>query len=237
MDWIKQIQVVSNILIYLFQELYTYHRWVHSAASKTHSQSLSLSPSLLKYLQTTLSWKPDLGHALIKSVMPSQHASCDKNFRALKHVYSSSINALLDQLKESELDRDYKRQTADKIYQLLSQFDPGQDIGFLPIKQLLTNLLDSSQNYEYLKKDAILSVLIGHANNKLVEELCRLDYEAEINNAVLTYQSCAELTEDQRCLLHLSCLTVINTRWKMFFLLTLKNQRHLLEVIMVCISA
>ena len=206
---------------------------MHSDTSKTHSQLLSLSPSLLKYLQTTLSWKPELGHSLINSLIPSQYASTNKNFRALQHVYTSSINALLDQLKEADVDNDYKRQIARKIIEIFSLFDPGPDISYLPIRQLLAKVLDIGKQYQYLRKDAVLSVLIGHADNKLTEELCRLDYEAEINNAVLTYQSCAELTEEQRCLLHLSSLTVTNTRWKMFFLLTLKKQRHLLEVVMV----
>lgn len=226
------IEACSNITDTQLKELYTYHRWVHSDASKTHTQSLALSPSLLKYLQTTLTWKPGLGHALINSIIPNQHASTGKNCRALQHVYTNSINNLLDQLKETDLDNDYKKQTAKRIIEILSVFDPGPDISYLPIRQLLTKILDVGKQYIYLSKDTILSVLIGHADNKLVEELCRLDYEAEINNAVLTYQSCAELTEEQRCLLHLSSLTVTNTRWKMFFLLTLKKQRHLLEAVM-----
>ena len=180
-----------------------------------------------------MSWKPELGHALITSLVPNQHGVSGKNFRALQHVYTSSINTLLDQLKETELDNDYKQQTADKIYEILSLFDPGSDISYLPIKQLLIKLLDVGKQCEYLRKDAILSVLIGHADNKLVEGICRLDYEGEINNAVMTYQSCAELTEEQRCLLHLSSLPVTDMRWKMFFLLSLKKQRHLLELIMV----
>ena len=139
----------------------------------------------------------------------------------------------MDQLKESELDNDCKRQSADKICKILSLFDPGPDVSYLPIKQLLTKLLDIEKHCEYIRKDDILSVLVGHAGNKLVEGLCRLDYEGEANNAVMTYQSCAELTEEQRCLLHLSSLPVTDTRWKMFFLLTLKKQRHLLELIMV----
>ena len=148
-------------------------------------------------------------------------------------MYTSSINTLLDQLKETELDNDYKRQTADKICKILSLFDPGSDVSYLPIKQLLTKLLDVEKQCEYLRKNNVLSVLVGHAGNKLVEGICRLDYEGEINNAVMTYQSCAELTEEQRCLLHLSSLPVTDTRWKMFFLVTLKKQRHLLELIMV----
>ena len=180
-----------------------------------------------------MSWKPDLGHALISSLVPNQNGRSGKNFRALQHVYTSSINTLLDQLKESELDNDCKRQSADKICKILSLFDPGPDVSYLPIKQLLTKLLDIEKHCEYIRKDDILSVLVGHAGNKLVEGLCRLDYEGEANNAVMTYQSCAELTEEQRCLLHLSSLPVTDTRWKMFFLLTLKKQRHLLELIMV----
>ena len=140
----------------------------------------------------------------------------------------------MDQLKEVDLDNEYKTQTAHKIYQILSLFDPGPDITYLPVRQMLLKIFDVAKQCQCLRKKDLLSVLIGHAGNKLVEEFCRIDYESEINNAVATYQSHAELTEEQRCLLHLSSLEETNTRWKMFFLLTMKKQRHLLGVVMVC---
>ena len=228
------MKYMCNSVLWNFQELYTFHRWIHSDASRAHSQSLTLSPSLLKYLQSTLSWKPELGHALIASILPGKQSSTNKNYRALQHVYTSCINTLLDQLKQVDLDNEYKTQTAHKIYQILSLFDPGPDITYLPVRQMLLKIFDVAKQCQCLRKKDLLSVLIGHAGNKLVEEFCRIDYESEINNAVATYQSHAELTEEQRCLLHLSSLEETNTRWKMFFLLTMKKQRHLLGVVMVC---
>jgi hypothetical protein len=60
-----------------------------------------------------------------------------------------------------------------------------------------------------------------------------MDYEAETNKAVSSYQVCAELTEEQRLILHLTTLSDLGTRWKMFLMFALKRKRHVLEVIMV----
>ena len=142
---------------------------------------------------------------------------------------------MLENLTEDNLDLENKADSADKVCEILAYFSPEDDVSNLPIRQLFSKILETCRHESNnLTKTKVLSVLISHSHNRLVSDFCSLDYELETNNAVATYQACAELTEEQRWILHLSTLKDINTRWKMFFLYAMKKKRHLLEVIMVC---
>lgn len=209
-----------------------YYKWIHLASSV--GSPLTLSASLLKFLQSMLSRQPSLGHALVCSLMDDQNSQLQKNNKSLKLAYVYSINSMLDSLCQDELDTELKATQTEKIYEVLSYFDFKENSNQMPIRQMLVKILEHCQtDANIMSKIKIVSVLIGHKDLFILEEFCRLDYEMETNKAVSTYQACAELTEEQRWILHLSTLTDTNTRWKMFLMFTLKRKRHVLEVILV----
>ena len=172
---------------------------------------------------------------MIGSIYEAKKAQNERNNKALLLVYINSVNFLLDNLHVSDLDPEVKSTSANKIYEILSYFDHGDDIVcHLPTRSMFSKIVDHCKgDSSYLKKVKVTSVLIGHSNKHLLTEFCRLDYDLETNNAVAIYQVCAELTEEQRWLLHLSSLSETSTRWKLFFLLSMKKKKHLLEVVMV----
>jgi hypothetical protein len=181
-----------------------------------------------------LSRQPSLGHALISAIYIPDILQLSKNNRALQMVYVSSINALLDGLSQVGLDTEVKRDKSENVYKILANFDMKLSAGQLPLRQMFSKVLEYCQMEQHLiSKTRIVSSLIGHKDLFLLEEFCKVDYETETNKAVSTYQACAELTEEQRWILHLSALSDIETRWKMFLMFTMNRKRHVLEVILV----
>lgn len=149
-------------------------------------------------------------------------------------VYVNTVNTLLDSLTTDNLDESRNQGICDKIYEILSLFELRLNLSQLPIRQMFLKFIEHSQLHPNLVcKTRLVSVLIGHENLHLLEEFCKLDSESETNKAVETYQACAELTEEQRWLLHLSSLSDVNMRWKMFLFFAMKMKRHVLEVILV----
>ncbi|XP_053395117.1 zinc finger FYVE domain-containing protein 26-like [Mercenaria mercenaria] len=213
------------------KEVYLYYRWMHSTVNVNHP--LTLSSGLLKFLQTLLSRQPSLGHLLIMSLYDSGNSQLSKNNKALQLVYVNSINTLLDSLSQEDLDKDIKLEKSEKLYEILASFDFNVGISQLPIRQMISKILEHCRlESDFISKTRIASVLMGQQDTYLLDEFCRMDYEAETNKAVSTYQACAELTEEQRWILHLSTLSDIDTRWKMFLMFALKRKRHVLEVIL-----
>ena len=218
-------------MIPYLQELYSYYKWVHSTVSTNNP--LTLSPGLLTFLQTVLSKQPYLGHALITSICDSAQ-SPPKNQKSLQMVYVNAVNTLLDSLTTDGLDDNKNKNNSDKIYEILSMFELKIALSQLPVRQMYSKLIEHAQNHpDVLCKRRIVSVMIGHKDLQLLEEFCKVDYDFETNNAVETYQACAELSEEQRWLLHLSSLGEVTIRWKMFLFFTIKMKRHVLEVILV----
>lgn len=194
---------------------------------------MTLSPGLLTFLQTSLSRQPSLGHSLI-SAISSTSAQHSKNTKALQMVYINAINSLLDSLTTDDLDEEKNKYVCDKVSEILSLFELKLSLSQLPVRQMFSKLIDHAQIYpDFLGKTRIVSVLVGHKDIQLLVEFCKVDYEIETNKAVETYQVCAELTEEQRWLLHLSSLLEADVRWKMFLFFTMKRKRHVLEVILV----
>ncbi|KAL4238418.1 hypothetical protein ACF0H5_003126 [Mactra antiquata] len=223
--------ICSHISDAHLKEIYLYFKWIHS--SPTLGNPLTLSASLLKFLQSMLSRQPSLGHQLITSIFNEKITQLQKNNKSLKLVYVYCLNSLLDSLNHDELDSELRTNHVKKIYEILAYFDYDMSSNQMPIRQMLSKLLEHCQSEaDIMSKVKIVSVLIGHKDLFILDEFCRLDYEMETNKAVSTYQACAELTEEQRWVLHLSTLGDINTRWKMFFMFTTKRNRHVLEVIM-----
>lgn len=226
------VRVILTCFTALFQEVYLYYKWIHAGVSVNHP--LTLSSGLLKFLQTMLLRQPSLGHSLIEALYNPDDLQLNKNNKALQLVYVNSINSLLDNFTKEDLDKDVKLEKSEKLYEILAHFDFKVSTSQLPIRQMLLKILEHCQSdAHFISRTRIASILIGHEDVYLLEEFCRMDYETETNKAVSTYQACAELTEEQRWILHLSTLSEINTRWKMFLMFTMKRKRHVLEVILV----
>lgn len=212
------------------QELYSYYKWIHSSVST--STPMTMSPGLLNFLQTLLARQPNLGHSLVTSVCPSAQQS--KNAKSLQMVYINAVTSLMDTMTTESLDDSKNKNVCDKIYEILSLFELKVPLSQLPVRQMFSKLIELSQNHtDVLIKTRLVSALIGHKDLQLLEEFCKVDYEFETNKAVETYQAYAELSEEQRWLLHLSSLAEVNIRWKMFLFFTMKMRRHVLEVILV----
>ncbi|XP_052767439.1 zinc finger FYVE domain-containing protein 26-like isoform X2 [Mya arenaria] len=213
------------------KEIYTYYKWLHSSITDSHP--LTLSPGLLSFLQNLLSSQPVSTHNLIDSVCYKDSPLLTKNNKALQMVYVNAINSLLDTLTPADIDEDRKRNHAEKIYKIFSMFDFAVPLAQLPLRTMFTKLIEHADlEPDIISKSKIVSVLVGHTNVHLLEEFCRLDYELETNKAVETYQACAELTEEQRWMLHLMGIGDVSSRWKMLLIFTMKRKRHVLEVIL-----
>ncbi|KAH3847795.1 hypothetical protein DPMN_090125 [Dreissena polymorpha] len=232
------LEVCPYIADIHLKELYSYFKWLHTPmTSLTPGHMLTLSPGLLKFLQTLLTTHTRLAHNLITHITHTpSHGDLEpltKNHRAIQFVYMNAVNGLLDSLTQSDLDEDLKHSHVGKIYDILALFDLPRDISPQLVKPVLSKLIEVANLWPgLLKNQAVMSVLVGQGDTCMLEEFCRLDYEAETNKAVETYQICAELSEEQRWLLHLLSLTDANCRWKMMLMFAVKTKRHVLEVIM-----
>jgi len=193
-----------------------------------------LSSGLVSFLQTLLTTQPSVAHSLIQCISHSQPERQPRNTKSLQLAYINAINTLLDCLSSADIDDERKKAYAMKIYEVLSKFHLEIPVSSLPIRTLFTKLIEhATQEPHIISNTDLLSVLAGLEDTSLLEEFCNLEYEIETNRAVETYQACAELTEEQRQLLHIMSLTDAGLRWKILLIFAGKRKAHVLELVLV----
>ncbi|KAL3872697.1 hypothetical protein ACJMK2_035906 [Sinanodonta woodiana] len=217
----------------VLKEIFLYYKWIHSQSTGSQRQALTLSTQLLTFIQAIIESDPVVGHALVCAicVQPSQPT----NNKLLQSVYVNVLNSLIDNLYDGEKDEmdGNAKCISDKIYTILSLFDPYsycQDAMSLSISQLFNKILVHCRRDEkWLKRGVVLSCLLGRSDGYLVEEFCKISFDLDTKWTLTSHQTCVDLTEDQKSLLQVAAMEKEEERWKMFLLICIRKQRHLLE--------
>ncbi|KAK3587800.1 hypothetical protein CHS0354_042763 [Potamilus streckersoni] len=219
----------------VLKEIYLYYKWIHSQSSDSHRQVLTLSTQLLTFIQVVMETDPAVGHALVCTICV-QPSSQPTNNKLLQSVYINALNSLMDNLydgEKNEMDGNAKKDIIDKIYTILSLFDPYSyclDAMSLSVSQLFNKILVHCRRDEkWLKRGLILSCLLGRSDGYLVEEFCKISFNIDTKCTLTSCQTCIVLTEDQRSLLQVAAMEKEEERWKMFLLFCIRKQRQLLE--------
>jgi hypothetical protein len=223
----------------VFQDLYLYQ----TAVSKTfldkelYGQPLSLSSDLLNYLQERLLENSLLGHSVIQSIYAcSKHSQYKKNNENLQGLYIKAINHLLDKITNSyQKHTEETSERVEKVYKLLSLYDPEQYQHYLPIRELFARFYELSVvDNPVIDRNNVLSVIIGRENSYLVEEYCKVEYDLEIKY-LLSTTSCHgdELSDDQKCLLSLVNQKDKKHQMRVLFLMCIKKEQHFLKLVIV----
>lgn len=196
-----------------------------------------LSPQTLLFLQETLLSKPVLGSSLIEEILTIGNDSTTKNNDALQLLYVEALNSLLNRILIHGSKKKHVADNCDKIYDILSLFNPEAHSIYIPVKQLIIRLLELSKAGEGpLHKTRLMSVLIGRSSCYLIEEFCKIDFDWQMkhlhsNNSSGSLPNCSDSQLD--ILVVLRKKGNPESRWNHLLQLCLKRKIHLMEAIIV----
>ncbi|KAL8592591.1 hypothetical protein ACOMHN_026521 [Nucella lapillus] len=214
------------------QGVYQYFQ-KHHGASQAYSHLAafdsreSLPQTVSHFLKQKLRDLPATGHHLISLLMPKKRRTDNNESEALQGLYIQSINALVDSLPASG---DRKEEVCDKIFQLLSFYDPEPYCNYLQIRQLFTRLLMlGKKDVAHFTRERIMEALMGRTQGYLMDEFGKLLHEQSVSGSS---DIPSDLSEEHRLTLSLLTGEDRDACWQQFFVACLKWNRHCLGLIM-----
>lgn len=218
-------------------EVYQYYQKHHGAGQAySHLAAFDSRESLPKtvshFLKQKLRDQPATGHHLISLLMPKKRMTDNRESEALQGLYIQSINKLIDNLPASG---DRREEVCDKIFQLLSFYDPEPYWNYLQIRQLFTRLLTlGKKDGAHFSRERIMEALMGRAQGYLMDEFGKLLHEMSVSGST---EVPSDLSEEHRLTLSLLTGEDRDACWQRFFVACLKWNKHCLGLIMeTCIS-
>ncbi|XP_067681511.1 uncharacterized protein [Haliotis asinina] len=237
-------QTCQDVDSEVIKDLYLWFKYIHSTTPTSSQRASPLSKVTLTHIQHVLETSPSQGFALISSLtcpqthetseqkQQKQRSNEERNSENLQGVYIICINKLLDDLSKCpSKERTKGEQICDQIYTLLSFYDPVPFWNYSQLQQLFTRLLQQCQYHDCrIKKDKVLSVLLGRDRPYLVETFCKLDHELSLASKLK--HSGNDLTESERDVIHLFRGLDSEDCWRNLFLLSTQRQRHFLQMVL-----
>ncbi|XP_046355808.2 zinc finger FYVE domain-containing protein 26-like isoform X1 [Haliotis rufescens] len=229
----------------VIKELYLWFKHIHSTPPTSSQRASPLPKGTLTHIQHVLLTWPSQGFALITALTPpqtherqeqkqqKQRSNEERNSENLQGVYLDCINKHLDTLSKcSSKERTKCEQIFVQVYTLLSFYNPVPFWNYSQLQQLFTRLLQLSHQHDCsIRKDKILSVLLGRDCPYLVETFCKLDHELSLASKV-KHGGTDRLTDSEKDVIHLFRGLDSEECWRNLFLLSTQRQRHFLQMVL-----
>lgn len=218
--------VISNV--------YQYYQKHHGTPVHIYSRQTaeSLPHDVSDFLKKMLLEKPAIGHLLICALMPKKRTADNRECELLQGLYLSCVNSLLDGFEAAG---DDKAQVCERIFQLLSFFNPDPYWNYLQIRQLFSRLVTlSKKENSGFTVGRVMESLMGRCRGYLLEEFGKLLYEVDV--AGLGEEGGIS-SEEQKLTLHLLLGPDRDACWQRYFSASLRWNKHFLGLIMeTCVS-
>ncbi|KAI8788313.1 zinc finger FYVE domain-containing protein 26 [Biomphalaria glabrata] len=215
----------------IIQELYRFFQRTVLKISTTHGETpnVSLSANTLNAIKKILVTSPSLGDSIVRSLMGIKESSEKKINEILQGLYIECMNYLLDKIKDADIS--LRESLWEKLFEILSFYDPVPYWNYLQLRQLFSRLLSMAREY-HIASERIVSVLIGRTSPYLLGEFCQIFHETSFTNIRLPLEKASSLNDSQRISLQILTNLDRDVCWREFSILCNKKRVHFLAEVL-----